>query len=179
MNTEFKIDIESFFNSRGWASSSQCVSKWKSIVSRTICIDDEKIYEKICVFIEKYSALDEHIRRLLSPYSPLTSSPLCNNILFPSWYIELPEVINRFDSIFEGADFARLSVIGEYYNILTNKKGIKLEGDILIEEGKIIKNKNYYSIISKIEDMVDNEIKYLTNLEYRKVVLRKDKLDSL
>jgi len=187
MNTELKIDIEYFFNNHVFISSSNCLSKWKPILSKKFLLDDDSVYTKICDFLERYSELDKHIKLLSSHYnfnsplsSPISSLPqLSSQQELPSWYIELPDVIERFNRIFEEANFTRLSIIREYYNILSNKKGIELDGGILIEEGNIIKNKSYYSIISKIEDMIDDEIKYLTNLEYRKVALRKDKLNSL
>lgn len=54
-----------------------------------------------------------------------------------------------------------------------------MENGICIENGFVVKDKNYNKYISDLELIIDDEIKYIIDISYRKVRLRKQKLTEI
>ncbi|MCK9445447.1 hypothetical protein M0Q50_00970 [bacterium] len=179
--SELMVDIKSFFDSINF-DETNALKKWFDVIkSSGISISDEKMMIKLCVFVEKYSRLEDHINNCMkyALMSPPNSYYNKNN--YPSWYIPLIDVIKKFSKVIDCfmTNNSRFPIKCEFYNIITNKKGIELTNGIIIEDGNIIKNSSIQSIYNKLNVVIDREIDFFMFPEKRKLLLRKEKLDSL
>lgn len=175
--SELMVDIKSFFDSINF-DETNALKKWFDVIkSSGISISDEKMMIKLCVFVEKYSILEDYINNFM--IHNLMSPPNKNN--YPSWYIPLIDVIKKFSKVIDCfmTNNSRFPIKCEFYNIITNKKGIELTNGIIIEDGNIIKNSSIQSIYNKLNVVIDREIDFFMFPEKRKLLLRKEKLNSL
>ena len=72
-----------------------------------------------------------------------------------------------------------LNIVGEYYNVLTGNKGLLLDNNVRIENGKVLNTKHQKKINKEIEKNIDNSIEFILNPEIRVKMLRSKKIERI
>jgi len=176
---EITVDMKSYFNTV-YVNDRDCSQKRKPVLdSRNINVH----IEKISVFIEKYSQLDEYLKSMNHPaslYSAQSTIQSINDNL-PSWFIKIEDVLIRLQTRIDNfmTHNSRITIKREFYNMFTDKKGYELINGVCVEDGIMIKDKSYNILLKKLELVIDDEIEYILNPKYRKIKLRKDKLERV
>lgn len=122
--------------------------KWEPVIKRIIFTDSVNIITELSVIIEKYHTLLELKYNYYSPFSIDES-----NELYTSEKV-LKIMANEVNKqLIHGTK----RIEYEYYNILNNKKGLMLEGNIMVEDGNYINfDKSIIEniIIKKIQEKI-------------------------
>jgi len=140
----------------------------ESVLVEYLDVVDNKIMNKVCIFAGKYSKLEQHLTVNNFSLHPFE---------YPEWFFPLKTALSMIRSSIN--DNARIPIKRDYYNIIKNIKGIELENGVCIENGLVVKDYNYDKYISNLELIIDDEIRYIIDIPYRKVRLRKQKLNEI
>ena len=174
------MDLKNAYNKiiNNWTGNpkTQIIQRWKPIISNkmNIKIDNDFIYDKISVFCEAYSCIN--VQKVL--LSPLDREPK-----FPKDYFELHKalefIVEELNYFIVDNEHTMLNIVGEYYNVLTGNKGLLLDNNVRIENGKVLNTKHQKKINKEIEKNIDNSIEFILNPEIRVKMLRSKKIDRI
>lgn len=122
------------FNYLEWCKSldvdkNKSYNKWESHLRRIVFTDSVNIITELSVFLEKYTSMLKWLKN--NYYMPDSELYL---ELYPYEKV-LKIMVNEVNKqLIHGTK----RIEYEYYNILSNKKGLMLEGNIMVEDGNYI-----------------------------------------
>lgn len=161
------------------------INEWRKIINidKNILKTFKFIGIDISIFLEIYHKLNNSYPQYYPSNSPsqFLASGISSRYL-PDGFIEWEDAYLRlFKNINHYIKYdlnTKLKIKEEYFNILTNRKGILLENGVRVEDGQ------YYSEINeeyeqKIKDFIADEIKYILCPDMRKQLIRKKKLKKI
>jgi hypothetical protein len=159
-------DVVDFYNNTDGVD----VHQWESVLTEYLDIHDNRIINKVCIFAGKYSKLEQHLTVDIFSLPNRTFD-------YPDWFYPMKTALSMIRSSIN--DNVRIPIKRDYYNIIKNVKGVELENGVCIENGSVVKDSNYDKYISNLEDIIEDEIRYIIDIPYRKVRLRKQKLNEI
>jgi len=161
--------------------------KWVPVIERTIGFSNLCINTELSIFLESYQLMESSIPKYVR--DPLVSRyELINGrrkIMeeFPDDYIELSEILmlfrKDFDNFLINDTNTKLNIVGEYYNVVTMRKGLLLENDIRIEGGKFLDSYHQEKVDKEIRKIIDLRIEFILCPDKRDFLLREDKIKRI
>ena len=132
----------------------------------------------VSIFAEKYLLIQsqlEHYCSTMNPFhAPSIETPL------PKDFIRIEDAIkmisDRFNHFILNSQYTRLNIVSEYYNVITNKRGLLLEHGLMVEDNKLLDNKHQIKIEREIKRVIDDTIFEILNPKIRN---RKYKIESI
>jgi len=156
--------------------TSNIVRKWKPVIISYIDIDNDVVNEKLCLFAEYYQLTYDKISSF-----QVVSTTFQNNISKDIFDLKtsFQHIIDELKIFIVENDFTKLKIIEEYYNVMTGKKGMLLDGGIRIEDGKLLNPKHQKKIDSELIKNIDRSIEFVLKPEMRNMLLRTKKIERI
>jgi len=149
------------------------IKKWEPVLEKKKTFENKFVEEELSIIMEIYQQMD-----VPKVVSPLTIEPQ-----YPEGYMLLPEV---FDFINEGMiEFikddtdTKLKIVDEYYNAVTGKRGLLLENNIMMEEGKFLDKKHQDIVDMELKKIIDRRLEFVLIPEKRILLEREKKLKRI
>jgi len=148
-----------------------CFKKWRPVLEQQLGVNNIIFMKKISVFAEKCSIIEPIYAS--PPWHP--ASPLIDN--------KLPQILgtlrDEFNDFILNDPRTKLNIINEYYNTITGKRGLLLEHNIRIEDGKFLNPKHQQKIDKIICIFLDRKIECILSPEKQKFYEREDKINRI
>ncbi len=131
----------------------------------------KNILDHISVFFDKYSKIESDI---------FTIKDFNGNKIYPKDYINFSDaeklIFDDIKKFITNDSDTKLNIVSEYYNSITCKRGLLLENNIRVEDGKFLDQKHQEKVDNAIKSIIDKRIEYILNPDKRKFLQREDKI---
>lgn len=158
----------------------KCVSKWRPVMAN-MCMDDKTYTPFVCVFAEKHQIIEQtYIQPSQANYftSPI-SPPSFNNSNWMALPVALGLIKDEMFKFMTTDSRLMLNIVSEYYNTVTGKRGLLLENNVRIEDGKILDSKEQERITNLVKKHLDRMIECIIDPSKKKHLQREDKINRI
>lgn len=152
--------------------------KWSPILKRLQ--SNDVFLKQVSIFAEKYVLIQSELENFYASTTPFYAPSLSIEKPLPKDFIQIEDAIkiisDRFNYFILNSPHTRLNIVSEYYNVVTNKRGLLLEHGLMIEDDKLLDNKHQHKIEKEIKRVIDDTIIEILNPKLRN---RKYKIERI
>ena len=156
--------------------------KWGPVIrqSKYLSFHNEEIIRHISIFLEKYEYIySSSIYSYMMPptMSPSSLTPISNMQFTTTESLRL--IVDDVNKYIIEDQKTKLNIVSEYYNLITGKKGILLENNVRLEDGKLINPKHQEKIDNTLKKIIDKRITFILEPDKISFYQREDKIKRI